>query len=213
EVTDFGIDVALRAPYLVMEHLEGMTLAAFCREQGPLPVARALPLLDAIAAAVDAAHAQGVLQRDLKPGNVLLVPSDDGEPLVKVLDLGLAEIAGPRSDATPGTWTEESLDAGRVDSSDRLTATGALLGTPHYVAPELIRQHAASRASDLYSFGVIAYELLAGKPPFQGSTAEVLARHLNEDPPVPAPSGVSIPEEVWQALREPLRKDPALRPL
>src|SRR6185295_4849850 len=214
EVTDFGIDAAQEAPYLVMELLEGMTLATFCREQGPLPLARALPLLEAIAAAVDAAHGQGVLHRDLKPGNVLLCPVEDTEPVVKVLDFGLAEIARPLSEGAPGTWTEGSLETGgEMGPAGRLTATGTLLGTPHYVAPELIRQRAASRASDLYSFGVIAYELLAGKTPFRGTTAEILAGHLKLDPPAPAPLGVSIPEEVWQALQEPLRKDPSLRPL
>ncbi|HXU30625.1 MAG TPA: protein kinase [Thermoanaerobaculia bacterium] len=216
EITDFGIDAATGMAYLVMELLEGKTLAAFCREEGPLPLARALPLLDAIAAAVDAAHAQGVLHRDLKPGNVLLVPSDDGEPRVKVLDFGLAEILGRHSEAGegPAAETGESLDSeADVDSGEgRLTLTGALLGTPHYVAPELIRQRNAGRASDLYSFGVIAYELLAGKPPFLGSTAEVLAGHLHREAPAPAPWGVPLPEEVWQALEEPLRKAPALRP-
>jgi len=201
EVTDFGIDApAGGVPYLVMELLDGITLADFCREQGPVSLERALPLLDAIAAAVDAAHAQGVLHRDLKPGNILLCPAAPGEPFVKVLDFGLAEISG--------THPEEDLQlGGEVDAEDRLTATGSLVGTPLYVAPELIRQQAASRASDLYSFGVIAYELLTGHPPFQGSTVEVLAGHLEAEPPVPA-----LPEKVWHALREPLRKDPAHRP-
>jgi CHASE2 domain-containing sensor protein/tRNA A-37 threonylcarbamoyl transferase component Bud32 len=200
EVTDFGIDEAAGFAYLVMELLDGSTLADFCRGQAPLSLERALPLLEAIAMAVDAAHARGVLHRDLKPGNVLLCPAPDGAPIVKVVDFGLAEIAGR-------PLAEDFRPVGEVDAGDRLTATGSLLGTPLYVAPELIRQQAASRASDLYSFGVIAYELLAGHPPFQGSTAEVLAGHLDAEPPVPA-----LPEEVWQALREPLRKDPVQRP-
>lgn len=201
DVTDFGIDAAAGGvPYLVMELLDGITLADFCREQGPVSLERALPLLDAIAAAVDAAHAQGVLHRDLKSGNILLCPAAQGEPFVKVLDFGLAEISGTPPD-------EDLQLAGEMDPEDRLTATGSLVGTPLYVAPELIRQQAASRASDLYSFGVIAYELLTGHPPFQGSTVEVLAGHLDAEPPAP-----DLPEEVWQALQEPLRKDPAQRP-
>lgn len=200
EVTDFGIDARAGVAYLVLELLDGKTLADYCREQGPLPLERALPLLEAIAAAVDAAHALGILHRDLKPGNVLLCPTPEGAPLVKVLDFGLAEIPGMRSD-------EELQPDAEVESEDRLTSTGSLLGTPLYVAPELIWQQPASRASDLYSFGVIAYELLAGHPPFQGSTMEVLAGHLDAEPPAPA-----VAAEVWQALQEPLRKIPAQRP-
>lgn len=210
-VTDFGIDVAAgEIPYLVMELLEGITLADFCREHGPLPLSRALPLLEAIAAAVDAAHAQGVLHRDLKPGNILLCPTAEGEPLVKVLDFGLAEISGPRP-ARRGTLTQSGEDlrsGGELASGACLTATGALVGTPLYVAPELIRQQAASRASDLYSFGVIAYEILAGHPPFQGSMVEVLTGHLNEEPPAPT----RLPKAVWEVLQECLRKKAALRP-
>ena len=183
-----------------MELLDGSTLADVCRAQGSLPLERALPLLDAMAAAVDAAHARGILHRDLKPGNVLLCPAPDGGTVVKVVDFGLAEIAG-------ASFDEDLRAEGEGEAEGRLTATGSLLGTPLYVAPEVIRQQAASRASDLYSFGVIAYELLAGHPPFQGSTVEVLAGHLDAEPPVPA-----LPEEVWEALREPLRKDPAGRP-
>lgn len=197
EVTDFGIDVAAGGiPYLVMELLDGSTLAEVCRASGPLPPERALPLLAAIAEAIDAAHACGVLHRDLKPGNVLLCPAPDGVPRVKVLDFGLAEIA-ERGLASPG---------GELPAEGHLTGTGALLGTPLYVAPELIRQQAASPASDVYALGVIAYELLAGHPPFRGSTREVLTGHLEATPPA------LLPEEVWEAVREPLRKDPAERP-
>ena len=204
EVTDFGIDEAAGgAPYLVLELLEGISLADLCREIGPLPLAKALPILEAIATAVDAAHARGILHRDLKPGNVLLSATAEGAPLIKVLDFGLAELAG--SPSVAGDGQDHHPD-------ERLTTTGSLLGTPLYVAPEVIRHGAASRASDLYSFGVIAYEVLGGRPPFQGSTAEVLAGHLDQEPPPPAHSGAPLSEEVWQALQEPLRKDPTLRP-
>jgi serine/threonine protein kinase len=185
EVTDSGID---EVSYLVMELLEGTPLA------GPLPLAQVLPLLDQIAGAIDAAHGAGILHRDLKPGNVLVCASG----AVKVLDFGLAElIAGPKP---------EGLPAGE-EGPPELTATGSLQGTPLYAAPELIRYGKASRASDIYSFGVLAYEILGGKPPFRGSVAEVLNSHLEAEPP-PLP----LPQEVWSALREALQKDPALRP-
>ncbi len=202
EVTDFGIDSATGSPYLVMELLDGTPLADLCR-QGPLPLDRALPILDAIAAAVDAAHEQGILHRDLKPGNVLLNGPEGEDRTVKVLDFGLAEIAAAPH-PLPEVERENLVNEETVNS---LTATGALLGTPLYIAPELIRHARASRASDVYSFGVIAYEMLAGKPPFQGLPAEVLAGHLKREPP----AGPLSPE-VWKALRDTLAKAPSKRP-
>lgn len=144
---------------------------------GPLPIDRALPILGEIAEAVDAAHGAGILHCDLKPGNVLLCA--DG---AKVLDFGLAELLSAPEDER-------------------------MLGTPLYAAPELIRGGKAGPASDVYSFGVLAYEILGGRPPFQGTVAEVLRGHLDREPPPP-----DLPEEVWLALRPALEKDPARRP-
>lgn len=185
-MTDSGID---EVAYLVMELLEGTPLS------GPLPLAQALPLLAQIADAIDAAHGAGVLHRDLKPGNVFVCPSG-----IKVLDFGLAELLAEPHEVSEG------LPAGE-DVPCELTATGSLQGTPLYAAPELIRYGEASRASDIYSFGVLAYEILGGKPPFRGSVAEVLNGHLEKEPP-PLP----LPPKVWRALREAMQKDPALRP-
>jgi len=200
EVTDFGIDPESAAPYLVMELLSGRTLADLLRETGPLPAARALPLLEALASAIDAAHGQGILHRDLKPSNIALTTDAAGEPLLKVLDFGLAAVSEPQ---TPDPASQEEGSA----EGESLTSTGMLLGTPLYAAPEVIRGAPASRASDLYSLGVIAYEMLTGHPPFQGSTSKVLSAHLNAPPPSPALPGI-----VCEALHEPLRKEPNHRP-
>ncbi|HEX3552533.1 MAG TPA: protein kinase [Thermoanaerobaculia bacterium] len=202
EVTDFGVDPGTGSPYLVMELLDGVPLSKLCRN-GPLPLARALPILDAMAAAIDAAHEQRILHRDLKPGNVLLCGTGGKDPSVKVLDFGLAEISAP----PPPIAAVDGEDLVIEQQAGSLTATGALLGTPLYVAPEVIRQGRACRASDVYSFGVIAYEMLAGRPPFKGSTREVLAGHLAGEP---APGALSA--EVWNALRASLAKNPAGRP-
>lgn len=202
EVTDFGIDGSDGCrPYIVTELLEGMPLSDVCRDQGPLPLEQALPLLGQIAAAVDAAHVAGVLHRDLKPGNIFVCSETPESPSAKVLDFGLAELLSEPDKSSSGTLP------GGQESPPGLTRTGSLLGTPLYVAPELIRLGQASRASDIYSFGVLAYEILGGKPPFQGTLEEVLAGHLNAEPP-PLP----LPPEIWIPLRETLRKNPALRP-
>ena len=202
EVTDFGIDRSEGGlPYIVTEFLEGMPLSDVCRDQSPLPLAQALPLLGQIAAAVDAAHDAGVLHRDLKPGNILVCSENPESPSVKVLDFGLAELLAGPDKSNSGTLP------GGEESPSGLTTTGSLLGTPLYLAPELVRLGQASRSSDIYSFGVLAYEILGGKPPFQGTLEEVLASHLQAEPP-PLP----LSPEVWRPLRETLEKDPALRP-
>lgn len=177
EVTDCGIDGSEGGLPYIVTEL-----LEGAPLSGPLPLAQALSVLDQIADAIDAAHGAGVLHRDLKPGNVFVCALG----LVKVLDFGLAEL---------------------LTASDRTSGICEEIGTPHYAAPELIRDGEASRASDIYSFGVLAYELLGGRPPFQGSVAEVLAGHLEAEPP-PLP----LPPEVWRALREALEKDPARRP-
>src|SRR5436305_1983935 len=116
DVTDSGIDPGTGAPYLVMELLDGVHLAELCRTAGPLPLERALPILDAIAAAVDAAHEQGILHRDLKPANVLLCGGDGEAPAVTVLDFGLAEIDGAPLPA-PGSSSQ-------IEAAARLARTG-----------------------------------------------------------------------------------------
>ncbi|HKV11358.1 MAG TPA: protein kinase, partial [Thermoanaerobaculia bacterium] len=203
EVTDSGVDEPAGVPYLVMELLEGAPLSDLCRRRGPLPPGPALALLSQIAEAVDAAHGAGILHRDLKPGNVFVCAGDPLSPRLKVLDFGLAELLAEPDE--PGAACAGA--PGRDGAAPGLTGTGALPGTPLYLAPEVIRHGRASPASDVYSFGVIAYELLGGKPPFLGTVAEVLAGHLEAEPP-PLP----LPPEVWQPLRDALQKDPALRP-
>jgi protein kinase-like protein len=202
EVTDFGVDRAAGGcPYIVTELLEGMLLSDICRDQSPLPLAKALPLLGQIATAIDAAHDAGVLHRDLKPGNIFVCSENPESLRVKVLDFGLAELlAGPDKPSSGTLSVEEESPSG-------LTPTGSLLGTPLYLAPELVHLGEASRASDIYSFGVLVYEILGGRPPFRGTLEEVLASHLEAEP-----SPLPLPPEVWHPLRETLQKDPAARP-
>src|SRR6185295_12915645 len=200
DVTDSGIDASEGGlPYIVMEFLNGVPLSDVCHSQAPLPPEQALPLLEQVADALDAAHSAGVLHRDLKPGNVFVCATDP--PRIKVLDFGLAKLLAESDKSSDGT-----LPVG-VKSPPGLTVTDSLLGTPLYLAPELLRHGQASRSSDIYSFGVLAYEILGGKPPFQGTVEEVLAGQLKAPPP-PLP----LPPEVWRPLRAALQKDPTLRP-
>ena len=168
--------------YLVMEYVGGETLAETLDRKGRLPAHEALNICIAIARALEGAHAVGVVHRDLKPQNVKI--TDEGE--VKVLDFGIA-----RAEALPG-----------------ITRTGLFVGTPDYSAPERGAGQADIR-SDIYSLGVILYELLGGRPPFTGTTPiEVLRKH--EVAPVP-PLPVAVPRQVQAVLDRTLAKRPEER--
>src|SRR5574342_314242 len=139
----------LRAEYSRMEALEGESRARLIRRQGALPVERALRILAQICQALGAAHACGVVHRDLKPENVILVRRDDGSDLVKVLDFGISKTHG-------------------VPEGGRITRVGSIIGTPEYMAPEQAMGAAVDHRCDVYAFGVLAYERLTGRLPFQG---------------------------------------------
>lgn len=201
-VTDFGFDRTTARPYLAMEWLEGETLADRLG-RGALAPADALPVLATIAEALDAAHRTGIFHRDLKPTNVALAT---GEVPVKVLDFGLAKLALHfEADGADGTDGTDGADRPRdLAGAPQATTT---LGTPHYLAPELLRGEPASRASDLYALAALAYETLAGEPPFRGTLAEVIAGHLESEPPAHPRLG----PEVLAVLRRGLHKEPNSR--
>jgi serine/threonine-protein kinase len=163
DIFDFG-RLADGSAYFVMEYLEGEPLTAFVRRGGSVPVRDVVHVLRQIASALAAAHARGIVHRDLKPDNIFLVKRE-GRPLfVKVLDFGIAKVGG---------------------ASSKLTKTGMVFGTPHYMSPEQAAGQAVDHRADIYSLGVIMYEMLVGRVPFDAdSVMGILTKHMFE-PPVP----------------------------
>lgn len=194
DVFGFGV-VPDGRHYYAMELLEGMTFDAYLKQRGRLSLADALPILRGIARALDAAHAKGIFHRDLKPENVFLVLDDDGPPQPKLLDFGIAKLS------QPGEATHK-------------TKTGAAMGTPYYMSPEQCRGLDVDGRTDVYAFGVMAFEVLTGTLPFECASAlDLLMMHLNE--PVPRASerlpelGVAFDEVFARAMA----KDREARPL
>jgi serine/threonine-protein kinase len=173
-------------PYIVMEFLPGGSVADRLQEEGAQPPGRALEWLEGAARAIDTAHREGVVHRDVKPANLLL--DDQGQ--VRVADFGIASAAG----------------------LDQLTEVGTVLGTAGYLAPEQARGERAGPASDRYALGVVAYELLSGRRPFEreSATAEAAA-HANETLPPVRSINPDLPPGLDRVLARALAKDPAAR--
>jgi serine/threonine-protein kinase len=182
QVYDYGEDGAAASPYLVLELVDGPSLARVLAA-GPLAPAHAMDVIAQAAAGLQAAHAAGLVHRDIKPGNLLVGPSGQ----VKITDFGIAHAA----------W------------SAPITQTGALVGTPAYLAPERAMGGPATPASDLYSLGVVGYQCLTGAVPFEGIPYEVTAAHRHRTlPPLPP----AVPAGVAELILDLTARDPADRP-
>ena len=196
EVLDFGELAPDGVPYLVMEWLEGESLGEALRKAPRQSVQRTASVVRGIAQALKAAHAKGVIHRDLKPDNVFLLRRDGAEDFVKVLDFGIAKLI-------------QASDSNRYQ-----TQTGAIIGTPAYMSPEQCRgaKHIDTR-TDVYSLGVIAYQMLTGRLPFAADAlGELLFKHLSETPVPPAAVHADIPPAVSDVVARTLEKDPDKRP-
>jgi len=190
DVLDVGVS-STGEPYLVMEYLEGESLAGMLERTGPIGLAAACGILEPVFHALSAAHAKGIVHRDLKPENIFLAAGQDDEPIVKIIDFGISKF-------TLG------------DKQTKLTSTGALLGTPLYMSPEQARGSAdIDHRTDIYSLGVILYEMLTGGHPFVGANYNELIVTILTKPPRP-PSEVfpGFPEEALPVILKAIGKEP-----
>ena len=177
-------------PFIVMDFLEGRDLEAELVERGALPAAEVTDILLQAACGVHVAHAAGIVHRDLKPANLFLA-REGTDRVVKILDFGISKILGEPT---------------------KLTAPTAVMGTILYMSPEQVRASAGVDArSDVWSLGVIAYELLVGTPPFEGSMMEIAKAVVSRDPP-PVERRADVPPKLAHLVRAMLQREPAQRP-
>lgn len=179
--------------YIAMKLLEGRSLQDVLHELGTLSLAELLPVLEQVASALDYAHSRGVIHRDIKPGNILLdLPADAGQP--------------PRVSAARAILTDFGI-AKTLDTPG-LTTTGALIGTPDYMAPEQISNRFVDGRADIYALGMLAFRALTGRRAFDGGAQDVLMGHLYKQPPAPSALNPQLSPAVDAVLLKSLAKNP-----
>jgi len=193
--TDYGV-INGNIPFLVMEYVEGESLHDLLNREKKLDPERALDLISAICAGVGAAHHQGIVHRDLKPLNIMICKDKPSiSQSVKILDFGLAKIK-----------------SGELLGSFIQAQTTGLMGSPYYMAPEQWSDDEPDSRSDIYSLGVMLFQMLAGDVPFKGSSIPaIMKKHISDPPPTFSELGTDVPPELEQAVRHSLQKEPDKR--
>lgn len=189
-IYDFGVS-SDGLQYLVMELVEGQSLRQLIRQQGPLSVSLVAQIAAQVCEALDEAHRQHIVHRDVKPDNIILNRTAAGLR-VKVLDFGIAKL--------------------RDDTASHLTQTGSVMGTPHYMSPEQCLGEELDSRADIYSIGIVLYEMLCGRVPFESPTATaVVVQHVNQMPAPLRSINPSVPPEVESVVLRALQKRPEAR--
>ena len=202
QVIDFGAEPD-GLLYIAMEYLDGRSLHRVLHEDGPLTASRIADILMQTLAALAVAHDMGVVHRDLKPENVVVLRAadDDGRPkdLVKVCDFGIAKITDSRAYRSSG--------GGERDSNGPATTAGFLVGTPEYMSPEQARGDKIDARSDVYAVGVILYEMLTGRVPFDAESAiGIVLKHITEEPPRPSQRAPGVDARLEAVCKHAMRK-------
>ena len=182
---DFG--EADGTPYISMEYLEGVTLKDLIKNKGALPVPVGLRIAKQMGQGLEAAHLQGVVHRDIKPQNMLILP-ETGD--LKIMDFGIARVQEVKGE--PG-----------------LTTAGTVMGTPDYMSPEQAQGLAADFRSDIYSLGIVLFEVFTGALPFTGDTMmQIVLSHIRNPPPAPRSVNPRVPERLEAIILKCIDKDP-----